>query len=182
VRPASSTDPLAAPLADAAFLRNPLDVAILIEAIKFARTVAHTPELAEFNPVELVPGAAVASDTELETYIRGAAESLFHPSGTCAVGKLEDGGVVDTEFRVHGVRGLRVVDASVFPVLPAAHIQSSVYAVAEMVSWFYSLYSVFDFRGSFFANLVFLRLRRQLSLHEVTCQIGINSIYLIYSF
>ncbi|KAL3442657.1 hypothetical protein BJX65DRAFT_312566 [Aspergillus insuetus] len=134
VRPASSTEPLAAPLADAAFLRNPLDVAILIEAIKFARIVAHTPELASFNPVELVPGAAVASDAELETYIRGAAESLFHPSGTCAVGKLEDGGVVDTEFRVHGVKGLRVVDASVFPVLPAAHIQSSVYAVAEMAA------------------------------------------------
>ncbi|KAL3490339.1 hypothetical protein BJX62DRAFT_238152 [Aspergillus germanicus] len=132
VRPASSADPLAAPLADAAFLRNPLDIAILIEAIKFARTVAHTPELAPFNPVELVPGAAVSTDTDLEAYIRGAAESLFHPSGTCAVGKQEDGGVVDTEFRVHGVRGLRVVDASVFPVLPAAHIQSSVYAVAEM--------------------------------------------------
>jgi choline dehydrogenase-like flavoprotein len=136
LRPASSTDPLAAPLADAAFLRNPLDVAILIEAIKFARTVAHTPSLAPFNPVELVPGAAVSSDTDLEAYIRGAAESLFHPSGTCAVGKLEDGGVVNADFRVHGVRGLRVVDASVFPILPAAHIQSSVYAVAEMVSWF----------------------------------------------
>ncbi|CEL10586.1 hypothetical protein ASPCAL13703 [Aspergillus calidoustus] len=135
VRPAaaSSTDgnPLAAPLADSAFLRNPIDIAILIEAIKFARAVAHTPELTAFNPVELVPGADVSSDTDLEAYIRGAAESLFHPSGSCSVGKLENGGVVDTEFRVHGVRGLRVVDASVFPMLPAAHIQSSVYAVAE---------------------------------------------------
>ncbi|KAL2810758.1 hypothetical protein BJX63DRAFT_401176 [Aspergillus granulosus] len=131
VRLASSTDPLAAPLADPAFLRNPVDVKILIEAIKFARTVAQTPELAAFNPVELVPGANLTSDEDLEAYIRGAAGSLFHPSGTCSVGTLENGGVVDTDFRVHGVRGLRVVDASVFPMLPATHIQSSVYAVAE---------------------------------------------------
>jgi choline dehydrogenase-like flavoprotein len=151
VRPvaASSTDgnPLAAPLADSAFLRNPIDIAILIEAIKFARAVAHTPELTAFNPVELVPGADVSSDTDLEAYIRGAAESLFHPSGTCSVGKLESGGVVDTEFRVHGVHGLRVVDASVFPMLPAAHLQSSVYAVAEKVSHvilFYIFYSVLN--------------------------------------
>ncbi|KAL5333114.1 hypothetical protein BJX70DRAFT_392427 [Aspergillus crustosus] len=112
------TDPLAPPLADAAFLRNPVD----------------TPELAAFNSVELVPGADVSSDEELEVFIRGAAEPLFHPAGTCSVGAVENGGVVDTRFRVHGVRGLRVVDASVFPMLPATHIQSSVYAVAEMVS------------------------------------------------
>jgi choline dehydrogenase-like flavoprotein len=90
--------------------------------------------LAAFNPAELVPGANVTSDADLEGYIRGAAESLFHPSGTCSVGRYELGGVVDTEFKVHGVLGLRVVDASVFPMLPATHIQSSVYAVAEKVS------------------------------------------------
>ncbi|KAL2832724.1 hypothetical protein BJY01DRAFT_253746, partial [Aspergillus pseudoustus] len=136
VRPSSTDDPLAAPLADSAFLRNPIDVKLLIEAIKFARAVTQTPELAAFNPVELVPGAGVSSDEDLEAYIRGAAESLFHPSGTCSVGPLENGGVVDTDFRVYGVRGLRVVDASVFPMLPATHIQSSVYAVAEKASPF----------------------------------------------
>ncbi|KAL2866195.1 GMC family oxidoreductase [Aspergillus lucknowensis] len=127
----ASKDPFAAPLADSAFLRNPIDVKILVEAIKFARSVVQTPSLAAFNPVEAAPGADVTSDADLEAYVRGAAESLFHPSGTAVVGTYELGGVVDTEFRVYGVQGLRVVDASVFPMLPATHIQSSVYAVAE---------------------------------------------------
>ncbi|RDW93507.1 GMC family oxidoreductase [Aspergillus mulundensis] len=127
----ASSDPFTPPLADPAYLRNPVDVAILVEAIKYARSLAQTPSLAAFNPVELVPGGNVTSDSDLEAYIRGAADSLFHPSGTCSVGRVELGGVVDTDFRVHGVSGLRVVDASVFPLLPATHIQSSVYAVAE---------------------------------------------------
>ncbi|KAL4939116.1 hypothetical protein BDV06DRAFT_231276 [Aspergillus oleicola] len=127
----SSTNPFDAPLADSAFLRNPLDVQILIAAIKYARTLAASPVLARFNPIELVPGANITSDADLESYIRGAAESLYHPSGSCSVGKKDLGGVVDEEFRVHRVNGLRIVDASVLPMLPATHIQSSVYAVAE---------------------------------------------------
>ncbi|KAL4768835.1 hypothetical protein BDW60DRAFT_210549 [Aspergillus nidulans var. acristatus] len=127
----ASSDPFAPPLADPAYLRNPVDVRILIEAIKYARSLTTTPSLAAFNPVELVPGGNITSDEDLEAYVRGAVDSLFHPSGTCAVGKFELGGVVDVDFRVHGVKGLRVVDASVLPMLPATHIQSSVYAVAE---------------------------------------------------
>jgi choline dehydrogenase-like flavoprotein len=130
----ASSDPFAPPLADPAYLRNPVDVRILIEAIKYARSLTTTPSLAAFNPVELVPGGNITSDEDLEAYVRGAVDSLFHPSGTCAVGKFELGGVVDVDFRVHGVKGLRVVDASVLPMLPATHIQSSVYAVAEKVS------------------------------------------------
>ncbi|KAL4997370.1 hypothetical protein BDV10DRAFT_186359 [Aspergillus recurvatus] len=127
----ASSDPFAPPLADPAYLRNPIDVRILIEAIKYARSLTRTPFLAAFNPVELVPGGNIASDEDLEAYIRGAADSLFHPSGTCTVGKFQLGGVVDADFRVHGVKGVRVVDASVLPMLPATHIQSSVYAIAE---------------------------------------------------
>ncbi|KAL4955773.1 hypothetical protein BDW69DRAFT_160027 [Aspergillus filifer] len=127
----SSRNPFDIPLANPSFLRNPLDVQILISAIKYARTLAASPTLSAFNPLELVPGSNISTDAEIEAYIRGAAESLYHPSGTCAVGRKELGGVVDGEFRVHGVAGLRVVDASVLPMLPATHIQSSVYAVAE---------------------------------------------------
>lgn len=137
----ASTDPFAPPLADPAYLRNPIDVQLLIAAVKYARSLATTaPSLSVFNPVEQIPGPAVVSDADIEAYIRGGVAPLFHPSGTCSVGRYETGGVVDTEFRVHGVRGLRVVDASVFPVLPATHIQSSVYAVAEMVSLSLSLW------------------------------------------
>ncbi|KAL5046289.1 hypothetical protein BDW71DRAFT_207647 [Aspergillus fruticulosus] len=127
----ASSDPFAPPFADPGYLRNPIDVKVLVEAIKYARSLAKAPSLALFNPVELVPGGNIISDEDLEAYIRGTADSLFHPSGTCAVGKFEFGGVVDAEFRVHGVKGMRVVDASVLPMLPATHIQSSVYAIAE---------------------------------------------------
>ncbi|KAL4975123.1 hypothetical protein BDW66DRAFT_167410 [Aspergillus desertorum] len=135
----ASSDPFAPPLTDPAYLRNPVDVRILTEAIKYARSLVQTPSLAAFNPVELVPGGNVTSDEDLEAYIRGAAESLFHPSGSCAVGKFQVGGVVDADFRVHGVKGLRVVDASVLPMLPATHIQSSVYAIAERLTTTFSL-------------------------------------------
>ncbi|KAL4911321.1 hypothetical protein BDW74DRAFT_142765 [Aspergillus multicolor] len=127
----ASSDPFTPPFADPAYLRNPVDVAILVKAIKYARTLAQTPSLAAFNPIELVPGGNITSDADLEAYIRSSVDSLFHLSGTCSVGKIELGGVVDTDFRVHGVHGLRVVDASVFPMLLATHIQSSVYALAE---------------------------------------------------
>ncbi|KAL4890023.1 hypothetical protein BDV59DRAFT_185524 [Aspergillus ambiguus] len=127
----ASTNPFDAPLADPAYFRNPIDVQILVEAIKYARTLMVTKALATFNPTELVPGASVSSDADLAAYIRNTAETLFHPSGTCSVGLYVHGGVVDTDFKVYGVKGLRVVDASVFPMLPSTHIQSSVYAVAE---------------------------------------------------
>ncbi|KAL4914876.1 hypothetical protein BDW62DRAFT_204240 [Aspergillus aurantiobrunneus] len=127
----ASTDPFVPPIADSAYLRNPVDVRILVEAVKYARSLTETSSLAQFNPVEAVPGANVTSDADLEAYVRGAADSLFHPSGTASVGRYELGGVVDADFRVYGVQGLRVVDSSVLPMLPATHIQSSVYAVAE---------------------------------------------------
>ncbi|KAF9885040.1 hypothetical protein FE257_000771 [Aspergillus nanangensis] len=137
----ASSDPFAPPLAAPAYLRNPIDIQILVEAIKYIREIARTSSLTPFNPVELVPGAQVNSDGALEAYVRGAADTLFHPAGTCSVGQYALGGVVNQDFRVYNVGRLRVVDASVFPMLPATHIQSSVYAVAEkaaaaiMSSW-----------------------------------------------
>lgn len=130
----ASTDPFEAPLADSGFLRNPLDVQLVIEAIKYARTVSSTDALSSYNPVEVLPGSDVTSTEALTKFTRENASTLFHPSGSCAAGKFEDGAVVDSDFRVYGMSNLRVVDASVFPMLPATHIQSTVYALAEMVS------------------------------------------------
>ena len=129
----ASTDPFDAPLADSGLLRNPLDVQLMVEAIKYARTVASTSAMQPYNPAEILPGSNVTTDADLEAFVRENTSTLFHPSGTCAAGRKNEGGVVDSRFRVYGVQNLRVVDASVFPMLPAAHIQSTVYAVAEMV-------------------------------------------------
>lgn len=75
-----------------------------------------------------------ADEDAINTIINTGVRTEFHPSGTCAMLPLEQGGVVDTHLRVHGSKNLRVVDASIFPMIPAAHLQAVVYAVAEKVS------------------------------------------------
>jgi choline dehydrogenase-like flavoprotein len=128
---ASSSSIFDAPTADAGFLRNPLDVQLLREGVRFARSLVAQPAIAELQPFEIVPGANVTADADLDQFIRGSATTLYHPAGTCKMGKKEEGGVVDGELKVYGVEGLRVVDASVIPILPATHIMTNVYAVAE---------------------------------------------------
>jgi choline dehydrogenase-like flavoprotein len=120
-----------APIADAGFLRNPLDTVLLREAVRFARRLVATPSIAELNPFEVVPGTNVTSDTNLDQYIKNSASTLWHPAGSCKMGKREEGGVVDGKLKVYGIEGLRIVDASVFPMLPATHTMTTVYAVAE---------------------------------------------------
>ncbi|KAF5020030.1 hypothetical protein F66182_7966 [Fusarium sp. NRRL 66182] len=119
------------PNASPEFLRNPLDVAILSEGVKFARKLVNAPSLAELSPFEVVPGANATSDHDIEQFVRGNAGTLLHPAGTAKMGSRSEGGVVDKNLKVYGVDGLRVVDASVIPLLPAAHTMTTVYAVAE---------------------------------------------------
>ncbi|KAF7558168.1 hypothetical protein G7Z17_g105 [Cylindrodendrum hubeiense] len=128
---ASSASVFDAPIADAGFLRNPLDVTLLAEGVRFARTIAATSAIAPLQPFEVVPGVNVTSDADLEQFIRSSASTLFHPAGSCKMGKREEGGVVDGQLKVYGVQGLRVVDASVIPLLPASHTMTTVYAIAE---------------------------------------------------
>lgn len=128
---ASSASIFDPPIADSGFLRNPLDVALLREGIRFARRFITSPSLAVLNPTEIAPGAAVTSNEDLEKFIRGGASTLYHPAGSCKMGPREEGGVVDAELKVYGVTGLRIVDQSVFPQLPASHTMTTAYGVAE---------------------------------------------------
>lgn len=120
-----------APIADAGFLRNPLDTILLREAVRFARRLVAQPSIVELKPLEVVPGANVTSDADIDQYIKGSASTLWHPAGSCKMGRKEEGAVVDRNLKVYGVEGLRIVDASVFPILPASHTMTTVYAVAE---------------------------------------------------
>lgn len=86
------------------------------------------------NNGEVAPGPHVQSDEEVLDYIRQTAVPVWHASGTCAMLPKERGGVVDEKLKVHGVQGLRVVDASVFPVIPDAHTVAPTYMVAEMAA------------------------------------------------
>lgn len=120
-------------VADAGFLRNPLDVTMLTEGVHFVRKLMSTSAMSSLAPFELVPGANVTSDAALEQYIRSSAETLYHPAGSCKMGAREDGGVVGQDLKVHGIQGLRILDASIMPLVPATHLMTTIYAVAEKV-------------------------------------------------
>ncbi len=106
------------------------DLDLVVAGIRFVRRL--TKELAERGLIaaEEQPGDAVQSDDELKDFIRTRAWG-HHASCSCAIGPPEAGGVLGSDFRVHGVQGLRVVDASVFPRIPGFFIVSAVYMIAE---------------------------------------------------
>jgi choline dehydrogenase-like flavoprotein len=104
------------------------DLAAMVEAVEIAREIAR-PLRERGVAVEELPGISVQGE-QLAQWIRANAWG-HHASGTCAIGARENGGVVDGDFRVHGVKGLRVVDASVFPRIPGFFIVSAVYMIAE---------------------------------------------------
>lgn len=84
---------------------------------------------------EIAPGASVHTDAQILEFIRGAVQPIWHASSTCRMGKKGDrGAVVDSKARIFGVEGLRVVDASVFPVGLPGHLVASVYALAEKIA------------------------------------------------
>ena len=115
----ASADPFAAPLIDPAFLAERDDVDRLVRGFKAMRHILEQPALAGHGARELAASAAAQSDDEIERFIRGHADTIYHPVGSCRMGKgpLD---VVDDELRVRGIDGLRVVDASIMPRSSAA--------------------------------------------------------------
>ena len=112
---------------------NAVDRAILAEMVRWLRVHWARPELAKFQPVELVPGAGETDDEIIDALVRTKSleASFAHMSGSCAMMPEALGGVVGSDLSVYGVRGLSVVDASIIPLLPATHLQATMYAVAE---------------------------------------------------
>ncbi|KAK3303792.1 uncharacterized protein B0T15DRAFT_541265 [Chaetomium strumarium] len=121
------------PLVDYRALSNPLDGAVMTDILRFARRYhLENPLTAAWDATEFAPGLEVATDEQFGEYLaESVSPSEFHPAGTCAMLPRELGGVVDEELRVYGVRGLRVVDASIMPTLPGGNTCQTVYAVAE---------------------------------------------------
>ncbi|KAK7719546.1 hypothetical protein SLS57_005745 [Botryosphaeria dothidea] len=126
-----SRDASVPPRVDYRAVRASSDVAILAAAVRWTRSLMRTDAMAELGPTEAVPGKDVADDN-LEAAIRANARPGYqHVVGTCAMMPEEWGGVVDAALKVYGVGKLRVVDASMMPVIPGTHTSSTVYAVAE---------------------------------------------------
>ncbi|OHW99240.1 GMC oxidoreductase [Colletotrichum incanum] len=130
----NTTDPWnTEPVIDYRALTNPLEVDFFVESIKFLRRYNFETSLAsEFGPVEYVPGPDVISDEDLKAYIASAMSPTdYHPVGTASMLPLKLGGVVDQTLRVYGVKNLRIVDASVMPMVPGANTCQPTYALAE---------------------------------------------------
>ncbi|KAL8833981.1 MAG: hypothetical protein Q9170_003983 [Blastenia crenularia] len=128
---ASMTD---APKIDPRYLTHPLDIEILARHMQYLPTIAATEPLASLlkNDGRRLPnGLDLHSLDSAKEHCKQNLITNNHPCGTCAMMPLEDGGVVDSRLKVHGVQGLRVVDASIVPMIPRGNIQSSVYAIAE---------------------------------------------------
>lgn len=128
----NSINPFQAPTIDPRYGSNPTDLQILMEALLFNRRILATPPMLELQPAQFVPPVDADEDALMQVIANGI-RTEFHPSGTCAMLPREQGGVVDPHLRVYGTQNLRVADAGIFPIVPAAHLQAVVYAVAEKV-------------------------------------------------
>ncbi|KAI9800256.1 MAG: hypothetical protein M1833_003370 [Piccolia ochrophora] len=128
----NSPNPFDPPVIDPRYGSNPTDLQILVEALLFNRRILATPPMVELQPAQFVPPVDADMDAIMQV-IKNGIRTEFHPSGTCAMLPRELGGVVDPNLRVYGTQNLRVVDAGIMPLIPAAHLQAPVYAVAERV-------------------------------------------------
>jgi choline dehydrogenase len=126
-----SADPLDPPLIDPGYLTHPDDLALQIEGVRMAREIAASEPLAGLLHKEVSPGAHAASGAALEAAIRATSGSVWHPIGTCRMGPSGSDAVVDPALRVHGLRNLRVVDASVMPQITSANTNLPTIMLAE---------------------------------------------------
>jgi len=114
------------------YLEAEADQRLIVESTKLARRMIRTPELAHWFESETTPGEAVQSDDELLAYAREHGTTIFHLMGSCKMGPAHDSGaVVSDELKVHGIEGLRVIDASVIPTSHSANTNAATIMIAE---------------------------------------------------
>ncbi len=126
-----SADPLEKPAMQFNYLSTEQDKREWIEAVKVARNILTQPAMSDYNAGESSPGARVSTDAEILDWVRKDAETALHPSCTAKMGTDEMSVVDPTTMKVHGVQGLRVCDASVFPYVTNGNIYAPVMMVAE---------------------------------------------------
>ena len=125
-----SADPRELPAVMLNLMADPEDLATMRAGIRAARRIYNTPPQADLIAQERLPGAAIDSDDELDAFIRETCYIAMHPVGTCAMA-MGAASVVDPELRVIGVKGLRVVDASVMPTVPGGNTNLPAIMIGE---------------------------------------------------
>jgi choline dehydrogenase len=127
-----SADPFDDPAILANYLATDEDRRALREGIKMVREFVKGTAMDAVRSDEFQPGDAIQSDAELDAWIRQTAETIYHPVGTCRMGAADDAlAVVDETLCVHGLKGLRVVDASVMPTLVGGNTNAPTIMIAE---------------------------------------------------
>jgi choline dehydrogenase len=125
-----SGDPMAAPEIRLNYLSTPEDRAVAARSMRITRRIMDSAALAKYSPQEWRPGPATRSDEELVRAAGDLGTTIFHPVGTCRMGHGA-GSVVDDRLRVHGIEGLRVIDASVMPRITSGNTNAPTYMIAE---------------------------------------------------
>ena len=126
----ASADPMQPPRVDPNFLADPDDMARMVRGFKLMRGLLQQPALAGYRGQELPVSAAAQTDEEIAQFISNFGDTIYHPVGSCRMGPgpLD---VVDAQLRVHGMQGLRVVDASVMPRIVGGNTNAPVIMMAE---------------------------------------------------
>ncbi len=126
----ASADPADKPLVNPNYLGADSDRERLAQAVKLSRDIFATKAFSDWAGEELMPGPAVKSDADLDEFVRNSADSYHHQAGSCKMGS-DEMAVVDPQLRVYGVEGLRIADASVFPVVPSGNCHAGILMIAE---------------------------------------------------
>ncbi|MGQ7248074.1 GMC family oxidoreductase [Halomonas sp. V046] len=132
-----SADPRRAPAIQPNYLSTPEDRQVAADSLRVTRRIAAQPAFAKYQPEEVKPGAEYQSDEELTRLAGDIGTTIFHPVGTTAMGRADDGmAVVDSRLRVRGIKGLRVADAGIMPTITSGNTNSPTLMIAERAaSW-----------------------------------------------
>ncbi|SEQ16464.1 choline dehydrogenase [Solimonas aquatica] len=128
----ASADPAQAPLIAPNYLSSEQDRRIAAAALRLTRRIVGMPALAPYQPEEFLPGAQLQSDAELARAAGDIGTTIFHPVGTCRMGRADDEqAVVDAQLRLRGLAGLRIADASIMPTIPSGNTNAPTMMIAE---------------------------------------------------
>jgi len=126
----ASADPAASLIIDPAAMSDAQDWREMRACVRLTREIFRQSAFDAYRGPELSPGPDCVTDADIDAFVRSQAESAYHPSGTCRMG-TDDGAVVDNQLRVHGCKGLRVIDASIMPRITTGNLNAPTIMIGE---------------------------------------------------